>query len=65
MSALQIEALITMHSPFRSRPESVSGDLQLPAEARAVGAARAFVRDQVNRWRLNEPTGYDLPALPS
>lgn len=62
MSALPTEAPTTMHSPFRPRPERVSEDLQLPAQPTAVGAARAFVRDQLHRWRLDEPTGYDLPG---
>jgi anti-sigma regulatory factor (Ser/Thr protein kinase) len=51
-----------MHSPFRPWPERASGDLQLPAQPAAVGAARSFVRDQLHRWRLDEPTGYDLPG---
>ncbi|GAA0367287.1 ATP-binding protein [Actinoallomurus spadix] len=62
MSALPTEAPTNMHSPFRPRPERVSEDLRLLAQPTAVGAARAFVRDQLNRWRLNEPTGYDLPG---
>jgi anti-sigma regulatory factor (Ser/Thr protein kinase) len=62
MSALPTEAPTTMHSPFRPRPERVSEDLELPAQPTAVGAARAFARDQLHRWRLDEPTGYDLPG---
>ena len=62
MSALPTEAPTTIYSPFRPRPERVSGDLQLLALPTAVGAARAFVRDQLHRWRLDVPTGYDLPG---
>jgi anti-sigma regulatory factor (Ser/Thr protein kinase) len=62
MSALPTEAPTTMHSPFRPRAERVSDDLQLVAVPSAVGAARSFVRDQLHRWRLDEPTGYDLPG---
>lgn len=62
MSALPTETPTTMHSPFRPRPERVSGELLLPAQPTAAGSARAFVREQLHRWRLNEPTGYDLPG---
>ena len=62
MSVLPAEAPTTTHSPFRPRPERVSGELLLPAQPTAAGAARAFVREQLHRWRLNEPTGYDLPG---
>ncbi|MEV0400016.1 ATP-binding protein [Actinoallomurus sp. NPDC050550] len=62
MSALPTEVPTTMHSPFRPRPERVSRDLQLAARPTAVGAARSFVREQLHCWRLDEPTGYDLPG---
>jgi hypothetical protein len=51
-----------MNSPFRPRPERFSGDLRLVAAPPAASQARAFVREQIRRWRLDEPTGYDLPG---
>jgi hypothetical protein len=62
MSALPAERPIAAYSPFRRRSERVSGDLRLAALPTAVGPARSFVRDQLHRWRLDEPTGYDLPG---
>ncbi|MEV0403604.1 ATP-binding protein [Actinoallomurus sp. NPDC050550] len=62
MSALPAERPIATYSPFRPRPELVSGDLRLAALPTSVGLARSFVRDQVHRWHLDEPTGYDLPG---
>lgn len=62
MSVVPTEVGIMTYSPFRPRPERVSGNLRLAALPIAVGTARSFVRDQLHRWRLDEPTGYDLPG---
>lgn len=61
-SAMPSPSPSPLPSPFRPRPEPASGDLHLSALPTAVGRARTFAREQVRRWRLEEPTGYDLPG---